>query len=138
MDKKKESYLIKIKAMGKTNYASYKAYLDTKTQDELHDIEVSLEAKNSTWNHILTGFFTVIVLSFIGFLGKLAYDMIKNSLSLYGDTPETRILLGSLVPILLFFIGISVFMLVFLYHRWSQTKIKLEYIKLYKDEKKEG
>lgn len=137
MNTKKQSYLIKVKAMGKTNYESYKAYLDTKTQDELHDIEVDLEVKNSTWNHILTGFFTVIVLSFIGFLGKLMYDTIKNSLSLYGDTPEIRILLGSLVPILIFFIGVSVFILVFLYQRWSQTKMKLEYIRLYKEEKKE-
>lgn len=133
----KQSYLIKVKSMGKTKYESYKAYLDTKTQDELHDIEVDLEVKNSTWNHILSGFFTVIVLTFLGFLGKLIYDTIKNSLFLYGDTPETRTLLGSLLPILIFFIGVSVFILVFLYQKWSQTKMKLEYIRLYKEEEKE-
>lgn len=122
--------LIQLKAMGKTNYKDYKAYLNTKTDDELIDIKVSLESRYSKWNKILTSFFMGLILTVLGFLGKIMYDFIVHSLEWYSSLEAFVMIKGALKLFLLVVMILIIFLLVF-YNNLANTKQKLLYLEEY-------
>lgn len=122
--------LIQLKAMGKTNYKDYKAYLNTKTDDELIDIKVSLESRYSKWNKILTSFFMGLILTVLGFLGKIMYDFIVHSLEWYSSSEAFVMIKGALKLFLLVVMILIIFLLVF-YNNLANTKQKLLYLEEY-------
>ncbi|WP_315460098.1 hypothetical protein, partial [uncultured Streptococcus sp.] len=113
MTKKLTVDLIQLKAIGKTNYKDYKAYLNTKTDDELIDIKVSLESRYSKWNKILTSFFMGLILTVLGFLGKIMYDFIVHSLEWYSSSEAFVMIKGALKLFLLVVMILIIFLLVF-------------------------
>lgn len=126
--------LIQLKAMGKTNYKDYKAYLNTKTDDELIDIKVSLESRYSKWNKILTSFFMGLTLAVLGFLGKFMYDFVVHSLELYSSSEAFVMIKGALKLFLLIIMVLIIFLLIF-YNSLANTKQKLLYLEEYQKER---
>ncbi|MEX2803861.1 hypothetical protein AB3329_01905 [Streptococcus sp. H31] len=134
MVKRLKVNLIKIKAMGKTNYKDYKAYLKTKTDDELVDIKVDLETKYSKWNKILTYFLVGVIIATLGFLGKFLYDVIIHSFELYNDVEAFIIIKGVSKIFLLIAISLSILLFI-LYNGLANTKQKLLFMKEYSKER---
>ncbi|MDK6679211.1 MULTISPECIES: hypothetical protein [unclassified Aerococcus] len=125
--------LILIKSLGKTTYKNYKDYLNTKTPEQIIDIEANLKTKYSKWSKLLTSCLVTLIASAIAFSGKLTYDFIKNSFKL-AKYNEAMILVQGILPIFIIILIFFIVLLFVLYNNLANTKRKLIYLQRYEEE----
>lgn len=130
-----EKILLFIKVLGKTNYTTYKKYLDSKSDDEIINIKTDLEIKYSKWSKIITTFLTVISISMLGGVVTISYHFIKNAFKVYPNN-QAMILTKGILPITIVICIFISLIILLLYGNLSNTKRKIKFIEEYQKERK--